>query len=263
MTNRIRSRLSCLGDDKLLVPFFTAGYPDMETSLEHVRIAADNGADIIELGMPFSDPLADGPKIQYSSHIALQHGTNLSQILDGVSQLRKDTNIPIVLMGYYNPVYSYGEEKFLRDASDAGVDGLIIPDLPVDEARTYCAAIRKYNLSVIFLVAPTSAPDRIRLVDRRSTDFVYAVTVTGVTGTRTEFNSETDRYLGDLSHRLKKPFVAGFGVSSAESAQRLCRYANGVVIGSALVSIIREARSKRASFQAVGGFLRNIRKALR
>ncbi|MBU8933162.1 MAG: tryptophan synthase subunit alpha [candidate division Zixibacteria bacterium] len=262
MTNRIRSRLDKLGKNKLLVPFFTAGYPDMKTSFEFVRVAADNGADFVELGMPFSDPLADGPLIQHSSHVALQQGTNLDQILDGVSQLRKHTNVPIILMGYYNPIWSYGEERFLRDASAAGVDGLIIPDLPVDEAHTYSAAIRKYDLSAIFLVAPTSTPDRIRLIDRRSTDFIYAVTITGVTGARTQFDTDTDRYLGDLAQRLKKPFVAGFGVSSPESARRLCHNANGVVIGSALVSIIREARSKPASLQAVGGFLRRIRSAL-
>lgn len=262
MTNRIRSRLANLGNAKMLIPFFTAGYPDLSTSLEYVKIAADNGADMVELGMPFSDPLADGPQIQHSSYTALQNGVNLHQILDGVNKLRANVDLSIILMGYYNPIWSYGEKQFLRDASTAGVDGLIIPDLPVDEAQSYCNAIRKNNLSAIFLVSPTSSPKRVSTIEKNSTDFVYAVTVTGVTGARAKFGRDTDNYLSHLSDVLKKPFVAGFGVSSPESAIRLGRYANGVVIGSALVSLIREARSSRESFTAVARFLHKIRKAL-
>jgi len=262
VTNRIRSQLQNLGNTKLLVPFFTAGYPDISTSLEYVRVAVDSGADIVELGMPFSDPLADGPLIQYSSHLALKNGVDLLQILDGVKQLRVNVDVPIVLMGYYNPIWSYGEERFLRDASSAGVDGLIIPDLPVDEAKSYCANIRNNDLSAVFLVAPTSSLTRIELIDKNSTDLVYAVTVTGVTGARTEFGRATDKYLTRLAAMLNKPFVAGFGVSSPQSARHLCRYANGVVIGSKLVSLIRDSRTTRASFTNVGQFLSKVRRAL-
>lgn len=262
MTNRISCLLKHRRHNKLLVPFFTAGFPSLRTSLDCVRVAVDNGADMVELGMPFSDPLADGPQIQFSSHQALKQGINLHQILNGVTQLRKKIDVPLILMGYYNPIWSYGEEQFLRDAKSAGVDGLIIPDLPVDEAVSYCRSIKRYNLSAIFLVAPTSVPKRIEIIDKRSSDFVYAVTVTGVTGARTHFGRDTDKYLAGLRRTLGKPFVAGFGVSSPDSARRLSRYADGVVIGSALVAKIREARSVSAGLRAIGSFLKKTRRAL-
>lgn len=247
---------------KLLVPFFTAGYPDLPTSLDLVRTAADSGADMVEIGMPFSDPLADGPAIQFSSHHALQNGTTLRAILDGVRSLRQSFDIPIILMGYYNPILAYRQERFLHDAAESGVDGLIIPDLPVEEAGPYCQAVSENDLSAIFLISPTSAPERIKLIDKTSTDFVYAVTVTGVTGTGKVFGGRTDNYLKGLKSVLHRPFVAGFGVSNPQSARRMVRYADGVVIGSALVEQIRSAETKQKSVRNVARFLNTIRQAL-
>ncbi len=262
MDNKIRNKLSILGNNKLLIPFFTAGYPDLKTSMEYVRIAADNGADMVEIGMPFSDPLADGPLIQHSSHIALQNGINLKSILYGVKKLRADLDIPIILMGYYNPVKTYGDFKFLKDSKACGVDGFIIPDLTIEEASDFNKQIKNNDLSAIYLVAPTSSEKRIKLIAKMSTDFVYAVTVTGVTGTGKVFGEDTDTYLKKLKSILDKPFVAGFGVSSPESANRLAKYSNGVVIGSALVNIIKNARTKKSSLIDTGRFLKKIRKAL-
>ncbi len=262
MANRIRDRLSTLGNRKLLIPFFTAGYPDLKTSMEYVRIAADNGADMVEIGMPFSDPLADGPLIQHSSHIALQNGVNLKSILNGVKRLRSNLSVPIILMGYYNPVRAYGDARFLKEAKVSGVDGFIIPDLTIEEASDFNKQIKKNDLSAIYLVAPTSSKKRIKMISEMSTDFVYAVTVTGVTGTGKIFGKETDTYLKKLKSILDKPFVAGFGVSSPESAKRLGKYCDGVVIGSALVQIIKNAATKKSSLTETGKFLNNIRKAL-
>jgi tryptophan synthase alpha chain len=165
-------------------------------------------------------------------------------------------------MGYYNPIIAYGRSRFLQDAKSSGVDGFIIPDLPVDEADRLCCEAVELGLSPVFLVSPTSTRARIKLIDNRSSDFVYAVTVTGVTGAPTAFGRETDDYLQSLRNQLTKPFVAGFGVASPESARRLCRYADGVVIGSALVRTIREAGGRRQSTTEVAKFLKRMRKAL-
>ena len=261
-SNRIAGVLSTLGTRKMLVPFFTAGFPDMKTSMKLIETAAACGCDMIEIGMPFSDPMADGPQIQYSSHVALANGTNLDMILDGVRQIRETVQIPLILMGYYNPIIAHGEKRFLREAAEAGVDGFIIPDLPVEEAGDFSKCAESIGLSMIFLVSPTSSPKRVRLIDRSSTDLVYALTVTGVTGSGRKFGQDTDDYLKSLKQRLRKRFVAGFGVSSPASAERLGKYADGVVIGSALVKIIRQAPNNRKATAEVERFLKSVRKAL-
>ena len=247
---------------KLLIPFFTAGYPDFKTSLEYAKVATEAGADMIELGVPFSDPLADGPQIQYSSFCALQKGISLKAILQGVQGLRSSIDTPFILMGYYNPIHVFGLNSFMKQASKSAVDGLIVPDLPFDEAVSYSKEMDRNKLSSVFLVAPTSSKARIKKIDEFSTDFVYAVTVAGVTGTGKVFSKVTDIYLEQLGRLLKKPFVAGFGVSDPKSAKRLCRYAEGVVIGSAFVNIVKESRTKRQSIVNVGRFVNRIRKAI-
>ena len=260
--NRIRGLLATRGKRKLLVPFFTVGFPSVAQSTQLILAAAESGADIVELGMPFSDPLADGPAIQFSSQIALKNGTNLGTVLETVLAVQKKSAVPLVLMGYYNPVYAYGTARFLRAAAVAGVDGLIIPDLPLEEATEFGTQMNANDLSSIFLVAPTSSSERMKLIDRHSTDLVYAVTVTGVTGARRAFDDSTEQYLKLLHRRLTKPFVAGFGVSSAESATRLAAYADGVVIGSALIGLVRESRTSKQGVDAVKRFLSKIRRAL-
>ncbi|RKX25507.1 MAG: tryptophan synthase subunit alpha [Candidatus Zixiibacteriota bacterium] len=260
--SRIRQTLAGRGKHKLLVPFLTVGYPDFDTSIDLVRTAIDSGADIVELGMPFSDPMADGPQIQYSSQIALANGTDMKKVLQAVEQIRAGSGVPIVLMGYFNPVWARGVEAFAAASHRAGADGFIIPDLPVEEAADFLLCLKDLDLSAIFLVAPTSSPERVQLVDSACTDFVYAVTVAGVTGAARKFSSSTDAYLKGLSRSLSRPFVAGFGVSSPESAVRLCRHADGVVIGSALISAFRQAKNRREGLKSVRCLLSDIRKAL-
>jgi tryptophan synthase alpha chain len=260
--NRIRTRLNQADRAKLLIPFFTAGYPSIKTTGDLIRSAVDSGADIVELGMPFSDPLADGPDIQFSSHQALQRGTNLLSIFKLVRSVRQRTDIPLVLMGYYNPVFAMGTDRFLSMCADHGVDGYIIPDLPPEEATDFKRKSDGVGLSSIFLVAPTTSDARIRKIDEACTDFVYAVTVTGVTGARSDFGRDTLLYLRRLHQTLRHPFVAGFGVTSADAATRLARYADGVVIGSALVRKLREASGVRSGVRQVAKLLREIRAGL-
>ncbi len=260
--NRIRAKLISRGGGKLLVPFFTVGYPDFRKSLEFVNAGLDAGADLVELGMPFSDPMADGPDIQLSSQVALEAGVDMRAVFRAVRSLRQHSDIPIILMGYYNPVFAFGVDRFAREARRAGVDGLIIPDLPVEEADELRQSARRDELSLIFLVAPTSSADRIKMIDRACSDFVYAVTTTGVTGSRFGFDRSTDAYLKALRSRLSKPFVAGFGVSSPRTARQLSRYADGAVIGSALIRTYRQARTHQSGLARVGRLLRSIRQAL-
>lgn len=265
--NRISKRLSEIKNGhssaKLLVPFLTVGYPSKSGSLDLVKAAVDSGADFIELGMPFSDPLADGPEIQYSSQIALANGTNLKDVLNCVEATRQYTDIPIILMGYFNPVLVYGLKRFASDSKNSGVDGFIIPDLPVEEADPFKVQLDKYGLSSVFLVAPTTPLRRRRLIDLACSDFVYAVTVTGVTGTSHKLGDSTDAYLKGLKRLLTKPFVAGFGVSTPATAKRLCRVADGVVVGSALIRSCREQRGRKEGIRSVARLLKGLRRVLK
>jgi tryptophan synthase alpha chain len=262
MTNRISQLLANRNGRKLLVPFVTVGYPTFELSRRLAEAAIDSGADILELGVPFSDPLADGPQVQLSSLTALQNGTNLDHVFELASILRKSTSIPLLAMGYYNPIYCRGFERFLVDAKDGGIDGLVIPDLPPEEASTFLECAIDKQMSSVFLVAPTSSPARVKLIEKHCDDLVYAVTVTGVTGAGRSFDDHTDAYLGRLRKQLRKPFVAGFGVSSGESAARLCRQADGVVIGSALIRIVEEAGRSPQVIATVADFLKSVRGSL-
>ena len=260
--NRIRQFIKNNPERKLLIPFFTAGFPTLNKSLDLIATAIDSGADFIEIGIPFSDPLADGPEIQYSSYAALKNGITMKKILSMVETIRKKSEVPLILMGYYNPILTYGEQKFMSDAKSAGVDGLIVPDLSIEEAANYKKLAEHDNLSTIFLVSPTSTDDRIERIEKYCSDFVYAVTVTGVTGAGKVFDSTTDKYLKGLRKVLKKKFVAGFGVSSAETAKRLAIYSDGIVIGSKLVSLIRENKDHKQAIKKVEKLLKQIRKAI-
>ena len=230
--------------DKGLVTFITAGDPDLETTAGMIRELEAGGADLIELGIPFSDPMADGPTIQLSSERALKAGTTLPKVLDLVRSVRVGTEIPIILMGYYNPVFAYGVERFVADAVDAGVDGVILVDLPPEEAESegFTSIAREKGLDVIFLLAPTSDEGRIGKVVKSGRGFLYYVSVTGVTGARKEVSASLDAEVGRVRDATALPLVVGFGISDPVQAGTVALLGDGVVVGSALVKLFEQYR---------------------
>jgi tryptophan synthase alpha chain len=221
-----------------LIPYLTLGYPTPEKSLELAKVAIASGADLLELGVPFSDPLADGPVIQSATQVALQRGTTVAHCLQLARHLRqREKVVPLILMGYYNPILAYGEEAFCRACSQVGVDGLIVPDLPPEEGERLENACRRYGLALIYLLAPTSTPERIRLVTRRSQGFVYLMSVAGSTGTREQLPPDLNRFVSRVRAVTDKPLAVGFGISSPEQARQVAELADGVVVGSALVRL--------------------------
>jgi tryptophan synthase alpha chain len=222
-----------------LVTFVTAGDPDYEASLEIIKGLPAAGADVIEFGMPFTDPMADGPAIQASSLRALQNGQNVIKTLEMVREFRKgDDETPIVLMGYFNPIYIYGAERFLRDAKQAGVDGLIIVDLPPEEDSELCLPAMKAGLSFIRLATPTSDDKRLPIVLNNTSGFVYYVSVLGITGTKAPDATDVSAAVGKIKAKTDLPVAVGFGVRSAAQAQAIARGADAVVVGSALVDAV-------------------------
>jgi tryptophan synthase alpha chain len=245
-----------------LIPFIVAGDPDLETTEALVLKMAESGTDIIELGVPFSDPLADGPIIQAASQRALQNGVNLRDIFRLTERL-KGIDFPLVLMTYFNPVFCFGLKDFAEGCQKSGVDGVIIPDLPPEEAGLWISEARRMNLDTIFLVAPTSPPERIRLVSRCSRGFIYYVSVTGVTGTRENLPEEVGLAVKRIKEISQKPVAVGFGISSPEQAKRVSRFADGVIIGSAIVKIIGENLKSPDMIDRVGDFVSSLTKALK
>jgi tryptophan synthase alpha chain len=229
---------------KGLVTFITAGDPNLETTAEMIRELEAAGADFIELGVPFSDPMADGPTIQLSSERALASGTTLPKILEMVRSVRTHTRIPIILMGYYNPVLSYGAQRFVDDAVESGVDGVIVVDLPPEEAEAegLSAMARERGLDVIFLLAPTSDEGRVAKVVKSGRGFLYYVSVTGVTGARTEVSASLDEEVGRIRNATALPLVVGFGISDPRQAGTVALLGDGAVVGSALVKLFEQYR---------------------
>ncbi len=232
---------------KILNIYCTAGYPKLDSTLTVMKALQDSGADIIELGMPYSDPLADGETIQKSSAIALDNGMTMHVLFDQLAGMREQINIPVVLMGYMNPVLQYGFEQFCSDAAKAGVDGLILPDLPQHEfEKTYKAIIEKHGLNFIFLVTPETSEERIKKLDELSSGFLYAVSSSSTTGGEKDFN-EVERYLQRLQgYGLKNPVLVGFGIKDKKTFNGACKYAQGAIIGSAYIKIIQHAQSPEA-----------------
>lgn len=223
--------------DKALVTFITAGDPNLRETEEIIYLLEDAGADVIELGVPFSDPMADGPTIQLSSERALASGTTLHGILEVVKRVRTRSQIPIILMGYLNPVHAYGYDSFCRDAAEVGVDGVLLVDMPPEESHELTTPARRYGLDVIFLLTPTSDAARISTVERLGSGFVYYVTVTGVTGARTSVSGTLVQELSRVKQSISLPVMAGFGISTPEQAAEVGQLADGVVVGSAIVKL--------------------------
>ena len=240
--NRIEKKFGDLKESgrTALVTYITAGDPSIDMTADIVLKLEESGADIIELGIPFSDPMADGPVIQLASERALESGTTLSGVLDTVRQIRERSDIPIILFGYYNPFLTYGLEKFAQDAAEAGADGVLVVDLPPEEAEEFKTQADKAGLSLIFLLAPTSTHERVNLIARNASGFVYLVSVTGVTGVRTQVSESLDSLCGEIKEATKLPVGVGFGVSSPEQVQSISEYADAVIVGSAIVRIIEE-----------------------
>jgi tryptophan synthase alpha chain len=247
---------------KVLIPYFTAGYPSQESSFEAAAMAFDAGADLIELGVPFSDPIADGPTIQHSSQRALNLGITPSEIFRLVERLKSRYDRPVILMGYLNPIIAPGADRFLHDCRNSGVDGLIIPDLPLEEARDLRGKSEERGISLVLLVAPTTTPERMRQIEKLSGDFVYAVSIAGTTGAKGTFGPKTIRYFKKLKSTFRKPYVIGFGISNAAMARTAARYADGVVIGSALVDCFRRHKGKRQGLAEARRLLAGIRRAI-
>lgn len=243
---------------KALLTYLVTGYPSTKATVETALALAGAGADIIELGIPFSDPLADGATIQHASHQALQQGTDTRQCLETARRLREQIDIPLVLMTYYNPVYHYGTAGFCRDAAAAGVDGLIVPDLPPEEGGELEEASAARGLDLIYLLAPTSTEERIRRAGAHSRGFIYLVSVTGVTGTRTTLTDDLENLVERVRQITGKPVCVGFGIANAEQAARVARAADGVIVGSRIVQL----QEGPDPISAVAAFTGELRQAI-
>lgn len=245
---------------KAFIPFITCGDPDLETTAQLVRAMAANGADLIELGIPFSDPTAEGPVIQAANIRALIGGATTDKIFELVRTLRKDVTVPLVFMTYANVVFSYGTERFLKIAADIGIDGIILPDVPFEEKSDFAPACREYGLEFISLIAPTSQ-DRVSRIAKEAGGFVYCVSSLGVTGMRSRITTD----LGAMVNLVRKanpdiPCAIGFGISNQEQAQKMAGYADGVIVGSAIVKLIGEHGRKAVPF--VAEYVRSMKNAV-
>ncbi len=240
-----------------LVAYVTSGDPDLATTREVVLAAITAGASVIELGVPFSDPLADGPVIQRASERALKHGTSLDQVLKLAAELREQSqSVGLIIFTYLNPILRMGIEKFCKIARLAGVDGVLVTDLPVEEAESYLAEMRKNELAPIFLAAPTSTDDRLKRIAKVSSGFVYAVSRTGVTGARKQLPEDAQTLVRRLRKYTKLPIAVGFGISTPEQFAAVGGYADAAVVGSAIVEMIERSPGKEA--QSVGEFVKRL-----
>ncbi len=244
---------------KALISYMTYGFPDIESSERLIKIIALE-SDIIEIGIPFSDPMADGPIIQEASRLALLNGVSVRNAVEFVKDLRKVYSGAIVIMSYFNPVYRYGANDFFKDLSINGADGIIIPDMPVEETRVVSQA--KNLLKTILMVAPTTPQDRIKFICENSEGFVYVVSSLGVTGTRDHFNEDVVDFISRVKQVSPVPVCVGFGISSPEQASQLSKYADGVIIGSALVKLVNVSLPIDNSISKIITFLRKIRTSL-
>lgn len=262
--NRLDATFQRLKDkgEKALIAYIMAGDPSLQDTEQLVLGLERSGADVIELGVPFSDPIADGPVIQQAAERALRSGTSLRRILTMVAGLRRQTQIPLVLMAYYNTIHAYGEQDFCRDAAQAGVDGLIVPDMPVEESGPLKDRAEEAGLDLIFLLAPTSTPARRALVAKASKGFIYYVSLTGITGAKlTDLGSVEDN-VKRIRKVTRVPISVGFGVATPEDAARIAAVADGVIVGSAIVKQIAAHQQAPGLVTSVGTFVSSLKQAM-
>ncbi len=250
---------SAFANGKAFIPFITCGDPDLETTAACVRACVDNGADLIELGIPFSDPTAEGPVIQGANMRALAGGVTTDRIFDLVRELRRDVKIPMVFMTYANVVFSYGTERFVSACRDIGIDGLILPDLPFEEKEEFAPICREYGVDLISLVAPTSA-DRIAMIAREAEGFLYVVSSLGVTGTRSEITTDLGSIIWVVRENTSVPCAIGFGISTPEQAKKMAALSDGASVGSAIIKLL--ARYGREAPAYVGAYVKQMKGAL-
>ncbi len=257
MEKRIKSAFE---NGKAFIAFITCGDPDLETTAAAVRAAAENGADLIELGIPFSDPTAEGPVIQDANIRALSGGVTTDKIFDLVRELRQDVQTPFVFMTYANLIFSYGTERFLSACQDIGIDGLILPDLPFEEKDEFLPACRKYDVDLISLIAPTSA-DRIAMIAREADGFLYIVSSLGVTGMRNEIKTDLSSIVSVIRQNTSLPCAIGFGISTPEQGRAMAAVSDGAIVGSAIIKLL-EKYGKDAPAH-IGKYVRVMKEALR
>jgi tryptophan synthase alpha chain len=263
--NRIDKKFKSLKAQgrKAFIAYICAGDPGLSTTEKLVLEFDKEGVDIVELGIPFSDPLADGPTIQRASQRALKKCVNISKIFGLVKRLREKTDMPIVLMGYYNPIYSYGVPGFIRHAKTAGVDGIIVPDLIPEEADEFISAARKHDLDTIFLAAPTSLDKRLNAIVSKSTGFIYYVSLAGVTGARKSLARGIRGHVQKIKQKSKKPVCIGFGVSTPLQARKLSQYSDGVIVGSAIIKFLEKSLGNNAkAIKDAVSFVKKMKKGL-
>lgn len=244
---------------KAFIPFITCGDPDLETTGKVVRAAAENGADLIELGIPFSDPTAEGPVIQGANIRALAGGITTDKVFDFVKDIRRDVKIPLVFMTYANVVFSYGSEKFMSKCAETGIDGIILPDLPFEEKDEFQPVCDKYGVDLISLIAPTSE-QRIAMIAKEASGFIYVVSSLGVTGTRSEITTDIGSIIKVIREHTEVPCAVGFGISTPVQAQKMASLSDGAIVGSAIIKIIE--KYGRDSAEYVGEYVREMKQAV-
>ncbi|MGB2706032.1 MAG: tryptophan synthase subunit alpha [Candidatus Omnitrophota bacterium] len=247
---------------KAFIVYIAAGDPSLGETGKLIIELEKSGVDLVEIGIPFSDPLADGPTIQKASQRALSKGASVKSILRMVHRTRKKVSLPLVFMTYYNPVYHYGLAKFVRDSKSAGVDGVIIPDLPPEEAKEIIGISKKENFATIFLAAPTSTKKRLKDIAARSTGFIYYVSLTGVTGARKKLPRDIIEHVRSLKRITKKPVCVGFGISRPEQARKISRLADGIIVGSAVIKVIEKNIGRKDLRKSVARFVKSLEKAI-
>ena len=242
-------------NNNILSIYFTAGYPSLNDTIEIIKILDDSGVDLIEIGMPFSDPIADGPVIQDSSNIAIKNGMNISVLFDQLKLVRKITQIPIVLMGYLNPVYQYGYENFINKIIDCDIDGVIIPDLPLkDYVKNLKPFFDKNNISFISLISPNTSDERVKEIDIISNGFIYVVSSSSITGKRSDFSDDQINYFKRVNDlKLVNPKIIGFGISDRNTFKSACKYSNGAIIGTTFIKALSENNLKKSIKNYISG----------
>ena len=255
--NRI-NRLFQQKKSEILSIYFTAGYPELNDTRKIIKLLTKNGADMIEIGMPFSDPVADGPVIQKGNDIALKNGMSIRLLFQQLAGIRSETDIPLIMMGYVNPVMQFGIENFCKKCNELEIDGIILPDLPYDiYEQNYKPTFKKYNLHKIFLISPQTAEERIRMIDETSNGFIYMVSSSSTTGAKEKIVKEQEEYFIRLQNMpLKNPRLIGFGISNHETFSHACNYANGAIIGSAFIKSLSGEGSLE---EKISGFVKMVR----